>query len=382
MFAEVPAKTFRRLVKKQATHTPRSPKIPALGQLMVRAAGESVCLSVNDLEVACEVEVPARVFVAGETTCNARKLKKIVHKLPKEGVYRLSGGEDENGYPALQVEADGAMFQVPGLPLEEVPEAPDPEGEPLGAFQVSGRDLKLWKRRIATAASTEDSRPILNGVLVEYEEEGGKLSVVATNGHRLLRYRAEGVRGWGSFQAILPRAFWKHTVRVCEDGETFQLVAFEETVTLDSPTVRFDVQQIEGPYPEYRQVLPRLSEATLTVDLDAEELSETAERVGVAASDACSRLSVRPRANGRPDGSVVLAAESVDGPKAQAQLDASVEGDPFRFGVNADYLGDCLYALDTETVRLRLASPERAIRLEGTERNGYDALLMPLRLLD
>lgn len=382
MFAEVPAKTFRRLVKKQATHTPRSSRIPALGQLRVRAAGESVCLAVNDLEVACEVEVPARVFVAGETTCDARKLKKIVHKLPKDGVYRVSGGEDEDGYPALQVEAGEAMFQVPGLPLEELPQSPGSGGGPVGGFEVSGRNLKLWKRRIAKAASTEEGRPILNGVLLEYEEEGGRLSVVATNGHRLLRYRAEGVRGWGTFQAILPRAFWRHTVRVCEDGESFQVVAFEDGVTLDSPTTRFDVKQIEGPYPEYRRILPDHSEESLTVQLDAEELSDTAEQIGVAASDACSRLTLRPRANGRPGGSVVLAAETVDGPKAQAQLEASVDGDPFQFGVNADYLGDCLYALDAETVQLRLTSPERAIWLEGAERNGYDALLMPLKLRD
>lgn len=382
MFAEVPAKEFRRFVKKQATHTPRKAQLPVLRTLHVRAAGQRVRLTVNDLDVACEVEVPARVFVAGETTCDARKLKKIVHKLPKDGVYRISGGLDEAGLPALQVEADGTMFKVPGQRLEELPKAPEPGGPPLGTFEVSGRDLKLWKRRIAAAASTEDSRPILNGVLVEYDDEGGQLAVVATNGHRLLRYRADGVDGWGSFQAILPRAFWKHTVRVCEDRETFQFAAFPKTVTVDAPTVRFDVRQIEGPYPNYRQIIPSRSEATLTVDLDADGLSEMAERVGVAASDRTSRLTVHPRRNGSPSGSLVLSAQAPDGPKAQAQLAAKVEGDPFRFGVNADYLGDCLYGLDAETVRLRLASPERAIMLEGVERNGYDALLMPLRLQD
>lgn len=380
MFCEVPAKEFRRLVKKQATHTPRSPNIPALGQLVVRAAGESVSLSVNDLEVACEVEVPARVFVAGRVTCHARRLKKIVAKLPKDGIYRLSGGRDEDSRPALQVEAGNTLFRVPGLEPHEVPEAPS-GGEPEGACTVTGRDLKLWKRRIAKVAATDDSRPILNGVLLNYDGPSGTLTVVGTNGHRLVRWRGQA-DGWGEWQTILPRSFWKHTVRVLDDVAPVTVVATEGATYLDAPGVRFDVKPIEGPFPS-TEALFNQSFDGLEIVADAERLSDVTDRLAPVASDQTERLVVTPRRNGGPEGALTLLAEDRPGEASgQARAEARIKGETFRFAVNASYLKDVLYALDAPSVRFKLAGPERGIHATPTQGNGYDALLMPLRLLD
>ena len=262
-----------------------------------------------------------------------------------------------------------------GLPREEFPAFPAVKFD--GGWRAPAKDLQKLVGHVAFAASTEESRPILNGVLWELRAE--RMRMVATNGHRLARMDVPAsAMGGGQADLIVPPKALDQLRRLFEGDEDIEIGRSDNHLGFRSTTTQVYTRLIEGPYPNYEQVIPRENDKIATVD--RQTLASALRRVGVVASDQTHR--VRLAFSG---GSLRFSVNTPDLGEAHDEIAVSYQGDPLEIGFNASYVLEILKYMPTDEVRLGFKAPERAATVEPVgwdDPAAYLCLVMPLRLVD
>jgi DNA polymerase-3 subunit beta len=239
-------------------------------------------------------------------------------------------------------------------------------------------DLQKLVAHVSFAASTEESRPILNGVLWELRPD--RMRMVATNGHRLARMDVPVASGIGKGQAdlIVPPKALEQIRRLFSDQDELDIARSENHLGFRSATTQVFTRLIEGPYPNYEQVIPRENDKSMTADKGA--LSAALRRMSIVASDQTHRIRM-----GLTHSSCKLSVQTPDLGEAQEEMSVSYEGDPLEIGFNAAYLLEIMKYMPSDEVRLTFKAPERAATCEPVGWNdpaSYLTLVMPLRLVD
>ena len=226
------------------------------------------------------------------------------------------------------------------------------------------------------AASTEESRPILNGVL--WQLQGDMMRMVATNGHRLSKMDVPVSGAGGSADLIVPPKALDQVRRLFGPSDELEIAKSDNHLGFRSGTTLVFTRLIEGPYPNYDQVIPKDNDRACTVEKDG--LASALRRVGVVASDQTHR--VRLQFTG---GSLKLSVSTPDLGEAQDEMAVTYDGDALEIGFNANYLLEILKYMPTDEVRLTFKAPERAATVEPVgwdDPASYVCLVMPLRLVD
>src|SRR2546430_3109920 len=161
-----------------AAAIPAKTTLPVLANVLLEATKQGIRLSGTDLDIAVSTMVPAEVDVEGAVTLPAKKLVDIARELPAGPVRFAAAGEAR-----VSIECGRAKFKLLGLPREEFPSFPAVKFD--GAWKAAAGWVHKLVGHVAFAASTEESRPILNGVLWELRPD--RMRMVATNGHRLAK---------------------------------------------------------------------------------------------------------------------------------------------------------------------------------------------------
>jgi DNA polymerase-3 subunit beta len=225
--------------------------------------------------------------------------------------------------------------------------------------------------------STEESRPILNGVLWELRPD--QMRMVATNGHRLAKMQVPiKSSGMPSADLIVPPKALEQIRRLFPADEELEIARGENHLGFRSPFTAVYTRLIEGPYPNYEQVIPKDNDKYAIADKGA--LISALKRMSVIASDQTHRIRMSFNA-----GMVKFSVQTPDLGDAQDELPVRYEGDQLDIGFNASYLLEILRFMPTDEIRLTFRAPERAATLEPEQWNDpaqYLCLVMPLRLVD
>jgi DNA polymerase-3 subunit beta len=354
-----------------AASVPAKTTLPVLANILVEAGRDGLRLSGTDLDIAVSTTVPASVDQEGAVTLPAKKLVEIVRELPSAAIRFTSSGEQR-----VTIECGRAKFRLLGLPREEFPAFPAVKFE--DGWKCSSGDLQKLIGHVAFAASTEESRPILNGVLWELRPE--RMRMVATNGHRLAKMDVPTRPGLAAGQAdlIVPPKALEQIRRLYGSEEEIEIARSENHLGFRSATTLVFTRLIEGPYPNYEQVIPRENDKVATADKAA--FTAALRRMSIVASDQTHRIRVA-----LVGGSCKFSVQTPDLGEAQEEISISYEGDPLEIGFNASYLLEILKYMPTDEVRLTFKGPERAATCEPVGWNdpaSFMALVMPLRLVD
>nr|MBA2460139.1 DNA polymerase III subunit beta [Gemmatimonadales bacterium] len=354
-----------------AASVPAKTTLPILSNILLEATGDGIRLSGTDLDISVSTTVSASVDQEGAITLPARKLVEIVRELPSAAIRLTASGEQR-----VTIECGRSKFRLLGLPREEFPAFPGVKFE--GGWRVASRDLQKLISHVAFAASTEESRPILNGVLWELKPE--RMRMVATNGHRLARMDIPASPAGGATQAdlIVPPKALEQIRRLFGSDEEVEIARSENHLGFRSATTQVYTRLIEGPYPNYEQVIPRENDKAATADKAA--LTAALRRMSIVASDQTHRIRMA-----FANGSCKLSVQTPDLGEAQEELGVSYEGDPLEIGFNAAYLLEILKFIPTDEVRMTFKAPERAATCEPVgwdDPASYLTLVMPLRLVD
>jgi DNA polymerase-3 subunit beta len=203
------------------------------------------------------------------------------------------------------------------------------------------------------------------------------MRMVATNGHRLARMDIP-VAGAESTDLIIPPKALEQIRRLFGPADELEVARSENHLGFRSGSTMVFTRLIEGPYPNYEQVIPRENDKTATVD--KQTLAAAIRRVGVVASDQTRR--VRLSFNGS---TLKFSVNTPDLGEAQDEIQVAFDGEPLEIGFNASYLLELLKFMPTDEVRMSFKAPERAATVEPVgwdDPASYLCLVMPLRLVD
>src|ERR1019366_816264 len=353
-----------------AAAVPTKTTLPVLANILLEATKDGLKLSGTDLDIAVGTTVPAAVDQEGAITLPARKLVELVRELPSAGIRITTQGEQR-----VTIECGRSKFKLLGLPREEFPSFPQVAFD--GSSKTTARELQKLVAHVAFAASTEESRPVLNGVLWQLLPD--RMRMVATNGHRLAKMEIpmQSTLAQQAELIVPPKALEQFRKLFSPDDE-IEIGRSENHLGFRSATTQVFTRLIEGPYPNYEQVIPRENDKVATVEKAS--LMSALRRMSIVASDQTHRIRM---AFG--DGSCRLSVTTPDLGEAQEEITVSYEGEALDIGFNANYLLEVLKYMPTDEVRLTFKAPERAATVEPVgwdDPAAYLTLVMPLRLLD
>jgi DNA polymerase III subunit beta len=347
---------------------PSKTTLPVLSNILFEAKEDGVWMSGTDLDVAVRVKVPADVKETGSLTAPGKKLQEITRELADQPVEVATRGDQ------IELRCGRSHFKLNGLPADEFPtlaEVDFSEG-----WKVAGKDVNALIHHTSFAVSTEESRPILNGVLWELRD--GEMRMIATNGHRLARMGVPAESsGAPSADFIVPPAALQQVQRLFKDDESLEVARSGNHLGFRAGSTEVYTRLIEGTYPNYDQVIPRDNDKIATVG--KKMLESAVRRMAVVASDQTHRIRMKFE-----PGRVHLNVLTPDLGEGHDELEVGYEGEEMEIGFNANYLLEVLRYMPTDEVKIAFKAPERAATVEpaGDDAPDYLSLVMPLRLLD
>ncbi|GAB1343256.1 DNA polymerase III subunit beta [Gemmatimonas sp.] len=349
---------------------PAKTTLPVLANLLVETTDRGIRFSATDLDIAVSTEVSADVETPGAITIPAKKLSEIARELPPSPVKIAASGEQR-----VTLECGRSKFKLLGLPRDEFPSFPSVRFN--DSWRVKSGELQKLISHTAFAVSTEESRPILNGVLWELREE--RMRMVATNGHRLAKMElpVEASSAPPGDLIVPPKAL-EQIRRLFPAEEELEIARGDNHLGFRSPFTSVFTRLVEGPYPNYEQVIPKDNDRYAIADKAS--LTQALKRMSVIASDQTHRIKMSFNT-----GMLKFSVTTPDLGEASDELPVNYTGDQLDIGFNATYLLEILRFMPTEQVRLTFKAPERAATIEP---EGWDdpakylCLVMPLRLMD
>jgi DNA polymerase-3 subunit beta len=353
-----------------AASIPSKTTLPVLANILIETTDKGIRLSGTDLDIAVSTEVTADVDVAGAVTIPAKKLTEIARELMPSPVKVATAGEQR-----VTLECGQSKFKLLGIPRDEFPTFPSVRF--ADAWRIRSADLHQLISHTVFAVSTEESRPILNGVLWELRPD--HMRMVATNGHRLAKMDVPIAGGSAaSSDLIVPPKALDQVRRLFPAEEDLEIARGENHLGFRSPLTSVFTRLIEGPYPPYDRVIPRDNDRIAIIDKAS--LSGALRRMVIVASDQTHRIRMSLNT-----GMVKFSVQTPDLGEAQDELAIRYTGDPLDIGFNASYLLEILRNMPTEDVRMTFKAPDNAATIEPegwTDPAKYLCLVMPLRLVD
>lgn len=344
--------------------------LPVLANILVETTDRGIKLSGTDLDIAVSTEVAADIESPGAVTIPAKKLSEIARELPPSPVKIAAIGEQR-----ITLECGRSKFKLLGLPRDEFPTFPSVKFNE--SWRIKSGNLQKLIAHTAFAVSTEESRPILNGVLWELRPD--RMAMVATNGHRLAKMEMAVESNAGPSQdLIVPPKALEQVRRLFPAEEDLEIARGENHIGFRSPFTSVFSRLIEGPYPNYELVIPRDNDRNAVADKGA--LISALKRMSVVASDQTHRIRLSFNS-----GMLKFSVQTPDLGEAQDELPIRYTGDQLDIGFNASYLLEILRYIPTDEVKLTFKAPERAATLEPEgwfDPASYLCLVMPLRLVD
>lgn len=352
-------------VSAVSTVIPAKTSLPVLQNVLLEPRDGELWFTATDLDLTIRTKVPAETKEGGAITAPGKKLQELARELPEHPVALSATGDQ------LEVACGRSRFKLNGLPSEEFPGLPEVDFEE--AWEVTTKELIELVQQTAFAVSTEESRPILNGIL--WELKGDRMVMVATNGHRLARMAVASASPTEANEALIvpPIALYQVEKLFGDSGE-LSVARSGNHLGFRAPEAELYTRLIEGKYPNYEQVIPKDNDKLATID--RQPLMEAVRRMAVVAAEPPHRTKLIFEPN-----QLRLGVTTSDLGEGTDEVGMEYEGDPQEIGFNAKYLQEVVGAMPRGEVRFSFKTSERAAVIQPADDSvDYLCLIMPLRI--
>jgi DNA polymerase III subunit beta len=341
--------------------------MPSLGGILVTANTGSVGLRATDMEVGLSLAFNADVESEGSALLPGRLLADVVRSLPPGEQVKFELRPEQRD---VEITAGSSRFHLRTLPPEDFPRLPEIEGE---AMKMPAPAFADTVERVARAASRDEVRPILTGILVSAQER--TLTMVATDSYRLSVKHTELDKPVSQeLEANVPARALRELSRIVasEGADEVEIALPGNQVLFRAGEVVLSSRLIEGQFPSYRQLIPESFDHE--VRLPRTEFLDAARRVSqLAQRNAPLRLAFS-------EGEVTISAETPEVGDASEAMPAPFSGEPLEIAFNPEFLVAGIESVETDEIVVRLTSPLRPGLLEPLERDDFRYLVMPIRL--
>lgn len=349
--------------------------LPVLANVLLKKEGGSIQLTTSDLEI----QIRTHAELGGDegsfaTTVGVRKLIDILRTMPADQTVSLESQQEK-----LLLKGGKSRFTLQTLPAEDFPLVQEAPG--FGpAFSVPQKTLKDLLGQVSFSMAVHDIRYYLNGIL--FETDGKRLSLVATDGHRLAFTSGTLDVEVPRQQVILPRKTVIELERLLSDaaapeGEQAPMIEMQfaaNQAKFSFGGMEFVTKLVEGKFPDYNRVIPQSPKNSVT--LGRAVLLACLQRTAIMTSDKFKgvRLNLEP-------GTLRIASSNAEQEEAVDELDIDYGGDAIEIGFNVTYLMDVLSTLKQQemiTIGLQDANSSALITLPGDDNFRY--VVMPMRI--
>lgn len=349
---------------------PAKSTLPILSNILVECLDKTIKISATDLDVTITTTFEADITKKGAAVIPGRMLFDIIKELPETEI------TFEGTANRVEIKVPNGNYKVAGASPDEFPELPVVNVKKQVSVEAAA--LADMVRRTTFACSRDETRPALNGVL--WQTKGERMTMVATDGHRLARVTVENkkLKGLSDDVIIPPKVLDLIPKFISDKTETIGIIFEENRIIFNLDDIVVSSRLIEGPYPNYEAVIPAASDKKMIVSKD--ELFSSVRRVSIMSNSLTHQVKFTVKNN-----NLVLSTTNSDvGAEARENLPCEFKGEAIEIGYNAGYVNDVLGKIEGEEVIFELSSPVSAgiIYSNAVPKEDFLCLLMPLRLTE
>lgn len=348
--------------------------MPSLANVLLEAKKEGLDISATDLELGMRGLYKATVEEPGSVTFPARKLYEILKEI-KDPEIVMTMKDD----CLVTIKAGRGEFKVVGLPSKDFPPLPAIERE--GLIPLPGVGLLQLIRKTLFAVGDNDTRYVLNGLLIVVTTEGESpmIRLVGTDGHRLAmaeqKLETDAKAPVEQEQkVIVPKKAAAEIRRLLEEGGDEPMIGFTKNMVIFRKSgLVLTSRLMEGNYPNYQQVVPKASNKKVTAN--REDLEGALRRVSVLSQNKsyAVKLTFSKKA-------ITLFSSHPDMGEANDEIPAAFTGEEFSAGFNARYLLDVLGVMESETVVLNMEASLSPCLIREKDNPLFQAVVMPVKV--
>lgn len=339
--------------------------LPVLSHILIEAKNNVVTLSATNLEISIKTTLPAEVKEEGAACLPGRVFLDLVSSLPR-GTVNFS--ESNN---TVTIKSEKANSKINGIAASEFPKI---EGAGESILEIEPKEFTKDLQRVSFSAASDESRPILTGILME--ASGNQLTLVGVDGFRLSEKKINLPLS-GNFKEVVPAKALMEVARLAgtEEKLSILLSSKENQIIFRGPNIEVYSRLLEGAFPDYKKIIPEGS--TTKAVINVEEFRQALKIVSVFARDVSSvvKITLVPAKS-----QMCLSASSSEVGENESTAVAAIEGEPAEISFNAKYLNDCLSNLPGEEVEFKVTGELTPGIFSPVGSADYLHLIMPVRI--
>lgn len=339
--------------------------IPVLAGVRLGVTDGTLSIAASDLDLTIQTEVDVSAAEDGVTVVPAKLTADIVKSLAP-GAVTLKTTDEE-----LTITSGRAEFSLRTFSVADFPKLPVWDGDTI---TVPVAEFSEALRQVVPAAATDDTRPMLCGVLLASESSTG-LRMVATDSYRLALRELTGTAILSEGQKVLvPARALSELQRAFGPNENMDVRLADNEAAFRVGPVTITTRLIQGDFPNYNQLIPQNQSNRLIVGVDA--LTDAIGRMRTVVREATTPVRLSLTSEG-----IELSVATADVGNASEKVDAKYEGTDLVVGFNGAYLTDAISAVGTDEVAISLTDNLKPVVVGPSESDGsFIHLLMPVRL--
>jgi DNA polymerase-3 subunit beta len=355
--------------------SPRS-TLPVLANVLIASDEGRLRLSATNLEMGITCWIPARIEEEGSTTVPARTFGDLVSTLPGDQVLLKLDPQTQT----LNVRGGTSTNDIKCIDAQEFPPMPVPDFE--GAVQINVGDFREMIHQVAFAASSDEARPVLMGVLVQVDKD--RLTMAAADGFRLsVRKAVLSTPSTAPVSAIVPAQALKELARVATEGDEpiyMILPKGRGQVVFRVKDVEVVSQLIDGTFPDFQQIIPRSYKSRTLVSTSS--LLKACKQAEIFAREGSNvaRLNIKSAQSEMQPSEVEISATSEETGKNETIVEATVDGSGLLIAFNVKFLREALEVIRTPNVALETSAPNAPGVVRPVGDDQFLHVIMPMHL--
>lgn len=341
--------------------------LPILSNILLQTDGTALKLLATDLEIqVATVATLAHAETDYSITVSARKLQDILRALPDGTKVVLDAQENR-----LQLKAGKSRFNLQTLPAQDFPRMTETAGAG-SAFQLPQKELRRLLSLVQYGMAQQDIRYYLNGLLLVVE--GGKVVLVATDGHRLAFASSELSETAAKAELIVPRKAVLELSKLLTDTEDpIEINLLQNQVRFSFSGIDLVSKVVDGKFPDYNRVIPTNYKKHFVVGRI--DLQQALQRASILSNEKFRGVRWVLTAN-----SLKIVCTNAEQEEAEEELEVQYNGDPLDIGFNITYLLDVLNNLDVESLDCAVGDANSSMLISIPGNSDFKYVVMPMRI--
>lgn len=336
--------------------------LPILEDFLFEIDKNKLTVVATDLETVMKIHLDIEAKDSGRVCIPAKILMDSLKNLPNQP---LTFDIDKNF--SIEITSDNGKYKVMGENPDNFPK--EPLADDTTAFTISSHQLLTAINKSIFAVSSDDLRPAMTGVFFELEKSG--LTAIATDAHRLVRYRLNNVKCTKPDSFIVPKKPLNLLKNSLPDNEDELTVSYNSNhLFVNHGTVELSCRLLDARFPDYKVVIPADNPYKMTIS--RADFQAALRRVSIFSNKSTNLVTLSISGS-----ELQLTAQDVDFSfEGNERMACQYDGEDITISFNARFLIEMLSATDSEEVRLELSTPTKAGLIKPVEQEESEDLLM------